>query len=480
MDNKPFYVRALLTLTVMALMLTIFTVTGEASSSGVKRIAGQDRYETSAKIATEAHDSTETVILTRGDDAGEIADGLAASVLAGIMEAPILLTRQDSIPSVILSVIDDLEAKKVIILGGEKAVSSTVETILKEKGLEIARIAGDSRVETAALIAEKAKEAGDLANFAFIVNGYEPADFLLAGPPIFKNNATILQVMKNSVPDITKNTIEKLGVEKLYIIGGTAVVSDLVERKLSKMATVERLAGEDRFATSVEVAKAIYPGESDYSIVGGYSYADAIGAAVLGKPALYIGSLPPVIDEYLDERLTSNSNVTIIGGENVADNSLVREIQVKIDPDQVLDTRLASRQKTSKYGEYLDWSEARNIYSRGNIATVTDVSSGLKFNVKRRGGTNHADSEPLTSEDTAIMKRIYGGSWSWSTRGIIVRVDGRDIAASMNGMPHGGQNISNNSFPGHFCIHFKNSRNHNTNSINPSHQASVKRAAGIN
>lgn len=143
------------------------------------------------------------------------------------------------------------------------------------------------------------------------------------------------------------------------------------------------------------------------------------------------------------------------------------------------DSKMASRMETSKYGEYLDWAQARHIYSRGTTATVTDVSSGLQFRVKRLGGSNHADSEPLTSEDTAIMRRIYGGSWSWSTRAIIVSVDGRDIAASMNGMPHSIQTIYNNNFPGHFCIHFKNSRNHNTNRINPSHQASVRRAAGI-
>ena len=136
-----------------------------------------------------------------------------------------------------------------------------------------------------------------------------------------------------------------------------------------------------------------------------------------------------------------------------------------------------SSEEISK-GEYLDWSQARNIYSVGSTATVTDVSTGLTFSVKRRGGTNHADSEPLTAEDTAIMKEIYG-TWSWETRAIILSVDGRNIAASMNGKPHGGQNIHNNNFPGHFCIHFKNSRTHNSNSIHSGHQASVKRAAGL-
>lgn len=136
--------------------------------------------------------------------------------------------------------------------------------------------------------------------------------------------------------------------------------------------------------------------------------------------------------------------------------------------------------ESSEYGEYLEWSQARNIFSRGTVATVTDVSTGLSFEVKRYGGSNHADTEPRTAKDTAIMKKIYGGSWSWSRKAIIVNVDGRDIAASMNGMPHASQSIYNNNFYGHFCIHFKDSRTHSGNSICSRHQAAVKEAAGIN
>ena len=137
-----------------------------------------------------------------------------------------------------------------------------------------------------------------------------------------------------------------------------------------------------------------------------------------------------------------------------------------------------SSEETSSTGKYLDWSEVRNILSARSTATITDVATGLTFSVKRRGGTNHADFEPRTAADTAIMKEIYG-SWSWKTRAIIVSINGRDIAASMNGMPHGGQYINDNNFPGHFCIHFKNSWTHNSNSIHSGHQASVKKAAGL-
>ena len=86
------------------------------------------------------------------------------------------------------------------------------------------------------------------------------------------------------------------------------------------------------------------------------------------------------------------------------------------------------------------------------------------------------DTEPLTAEDTAIMKSIYGGSWSWDRRAILVMYNGHVYAASMNGMNHGTTTIADNNFDGHFCIHFYNSRTHETDRVDEDHQAAVARA----
>ncbi len=72
------------------------------------------------------------------------------------------------------------------------------------------------------------------------------------------------------------------------------------------------------------------------------------------------------------------------------------------------------------------------------------------------------------------MKMIYGGKWSWKRKAIIIELDnGRRIAASMNGMPHGGGAIRENKFYGHFCIHFKDSKTHVTGNIDMAHQIMV-------
>ena len=133
---------------------------------------------------------------------------------------------------------------------------------------------------------------------------------------------------------------------------------------------------------------------------------------------------------------------------------------------------------TNRHPEMADWwSVADAAFPRKTKATVTDIDTGITFQVYRYGGTNHADVEPVTAADTAKMKQAYGGQWSWSRRAIMVSMNGRVFAASMNGMPHGGQDIYNNNFDGQFCIHFLNSRTHATNRVDEAHQAAIRRAA---
>ena len=119
------------------------------------------------------------------------------------------------------------------------------------------------------------------------------------------------------------------------------------------------------------------------------------------------------------------------------------------------------------------WTVVDQVFKIGDIATVTDVKTGISYKVRRHGGSHHADSEPLTAADSAKMKQIFGGSWSWERRAIWVDIDGRRFAASQNGMPHGSQSLNYNNFQGHFCIHFLNSRTHGSNQIDNKHQAMI-------
>ncbi len=139
----------------------------------------------------------------------------------------------------------------------------------------------------------------------------------------------------------------------------------------------------------------------------------------------------------------------------------------------------AAAATASFHGQLVPWDIVNRLFPLRSDALVIDYATGLRFWVRRLAGSRHADVQPLTAADTATLKEIYGGAWSWARRPVLVEVSGHRLAASINGMPHGAGSIAGNDFPGHFCIHFLNSEVHKSQRIDPSHLWAILTAAGV-
>lgn len=156
----------------------------------------------------------------------------------------------------------------------------------------------------------------------------------------------------------------------------------------------------------------------------------------------------------------------------------------------------------SGYGELLDWfSEAQYVIPINTNFTIVDLATGKSFNARRTVGSGHADCEPLTANDTEIMKSIWGGSFNWNKRSVLVKYNGRTIAASAAGMLHAGNEgapggewtswrsddygagtnydyVKGNNAHGHFDLHFYKSIGHSSGTESAAHQANVLKSAG--
>lgn len=133
----------------------------------------------------------------------------------------------------------------------------------------------------------------------------------------------------------------------------------------------------------------------------------------------------------------------------------------------------------ARIGQLVDWfREGQYIIKRNDVFTIIDVDTGLQFKVKMLGGYNHSDIEPLTLEDTMIMKTLFP-SWTWAPRAVVIYKDGMNIAGSLSGMPHEHNTVLNNGVTGHFDLYMLNSRSHNTNQPRSTHQKMVYKATGI-
>ncbi|WP_270839777.1 cell wall-binding repeat-containing protein [Peptacetobacter hiranonis] len=86
----------------------------------VDRVAGDDRYDTSKKIAEKFFDDSDTIFMASGED---FADSISVSYYAGMEKAPVLLTKSNSLDDSTREYLNSNKNKDYIIVGGDKAIN---------------------------------------------------------------------------------------------------------------------------------------------------------------------------------------------------------------------------------------------------------------------------------------------------------------------------------------------------------------------
>lgn len=93
-----------------------------------ERIGGATRFESSALIAERFFPKAKVAYLTSGEN---FADALVVGPIAGKLDRPVLLTGQAALPDSISKLIQKAAYEKVIIIGGENAVSKAIADAIK-------------------------------------------------------------------------------------------------------------------------------------------------------------------------------------------------------------------------------------------------------------------------------------------------------------------------------------------------------------
>lgn len=133
--------------------------------------------------------------------------------------------------------------------------------------------------------------------------------------------------------------------------------------------------------------------------------------------------------------------------------------------------------------EMVPWDEVNSLWKRGDNLKVYDVKTGKVWWAHRWAGGPHADVEPLTARDTAILCEIYGVSTaskiSYERRPCLITIGTRTIACSLYGEEHNypdGDTIPDNNYNGQACIHFKGSTTSDTKVVDSNHQKAIQYA----
>lgn len=180
-------------------------------------------------------------------------------------------------------------------------------------------------------------------NYAVLVSGGNYPDSLSAAPLAKHYDAPIilLPVNSNNQSYLDNNTIDllkKRGVKQVFIIGGTGVIPNEVERTLTGMRiSTTRISGQDRYETSIKVAKKL-PVPSEVFVTTGEDFKDALSiSSIAAKKEAPIVLVPPsdVISDNIKSYFDENKSVKthVVAGKDLISDTVVNQLPnaVRID-----------------------------------------------------------------------------------------------------------------------------------------------------
>ncbi|CAN5358004.1 hypothetical protein BH23ACT9_BH23ACT9_37870 [soil metagenome] len=232
---------------------------GGAGSVNTIQLAGDDAISAAISFSQLAFpDGSSTAVIGRDD---LFADAMASSGFQGVRTAPLLLTTSGDLDQRTGMELQRLELDAITILGGESALNPLVVQKLQIAGIEVTRVGGPTRVETAV---QAAGATVPSATHAMLVRAYPGAgqsddqayaDLLAAGPFAADNSWPVLMTTSDTLHPAVREKLS--GFNAVTIVGGTSAISDAVEQDLAGMGiTVDRVSGPNRFATAVAIANA--------------------------------------------------------------------------------------------------------------------------------------------------------------------------------------------------------------------------------
>ena len=290
----------------------------------VERWSGSNRYGTAAEVASTYAPGVDVVFLTTGMD---YPDALTGSALAGSLDAPVLLTRTDSLGSFTTAALERLQPERVVVLGGTSAVEDAVlEEAAAVTGAPVDRLSGTNRYGTAAAVAGEF----DTAERVFVATGLDYPDALSAAARAGSLDSPVLLVRQDSIPSVTAAALDALDPTQITVLGGEDAINQDVIDELGEWAPTTRVGGLNRWSTSALLFVEIASADTVY-LASGQDWPDALAggakAASDDKPLLITRTdrLPSVIEDTI-VRLVPEK-VVVLGGSAAVSQAVIDELE---------------------------------------------------------------------------------------------------------------------------------------------------------
>lgn len=193
------------------------------------------------------------------------------------------------------------------------------------------RLSGKDRYETALKIS---KDAFEKAETVILVSGQNYADSLSAAGLADQKKAPILLADGEKVSEDLAGEIKRLGAKEVIIVGGEKSVSKAIETELAKSLKVSRLAGKDRYDTSLEVYGKTYDKDEKLIFASGENSADALAVSSIAYrddlSVLLVG--PKGLSEKAAKAVKDHKykEAYVVGGEVSINTDALKTIQESV------------------------------------------------------------------------------------------------------------------------------------------------------
>ncbi|WP_114905616.1 cell wall-binding repeat-containing protein [Ornithinimicrobium murale] len=295
----------------------------------VTRISGTDRYATAAEVAEQWSPGVSVVYVVNGE---QFPDALAAAARAGIYDAPVLLSQPNHLPLATKQALTRLKPGRLVIVGGEKAVSKGVEQELLGyiPGDDLQRVGGANRYATAA---DLASYYGSGQSRVFLVSGEDFPDALAAAALAGKQHTPLLLTHRDRIDRATLAQLDRLDPGEIVVLGGDLVISDAVAQQAAGYATsgtYRRLAGTSRFDTALAVAQEFDSSLNSALVTSGQAFPDAlVGAALAGRRGVpVVLTKPESLVEPAQAALehVSPRDIDVLGGARAVSDATFKKL----------------------------------------------------------------------------------------------------------------------------------------------------------
>lgn len=167
--------------------------------------------------------------------------------------------------------------------------------------LDVNRVAGNSRYETAVKIAQEMYPSPVSVPYLYVATGGNYPDALASGPVAAKNNGPLLLTATDSLPAVVAAEVARLNPAKIIVIGGTGMVSDTVLNQLKAIQTdTTRIAGTNRYDTGRQLVDGAFTTSNNVWIATGRNFPDALSAGAVaagnGNPVVLVDGASSTLD----------------------------------------------------------------------------------------------------------------------------------------------------------------------------------------